>query len=424
MAAPTPGAKVWCAVTEAAILFDPARHEPLAGLPWSEALARQAVTRWTDAAFDAFDPASGWVPHPRDDPKSVDERRHETYYGSGGTIWALQHLVQAGAIEGRVDFRPFVQGLTDRHLPDLGQPQHGTASFLLGEAGLLLLEWKLAPSEAIASRLYQVVQGNLRNPAREQLWGSPGTVLAAIAMAEQTGLPHWAALVQHAVQIIWDEMQPVALAGNRWGWEQDLYGRQSVMLGAGHGFVGNVFPAVRGAALLAPQQVSGFAERALDMLRATALHADGAINWHPIVTTEERVHGKLPLVQDCHGAPGLICRLADMPRDLSDGPAWDALLTAAGELVWRAGPLVKGVALCHGTAGSALALLKLWRRTQDPLWLDRSRALAMHGIQQVERQRAEHGMGRHTLWSGDLGMACVLWSCIGGDTRFPTLDAF
>ena len=411
-------------VTESAILFDPARHEPLAGAPWSEPAARQAVKRWADAAYEAFDPASGWVPHPRDDPESADERRHEIYYGSGGAVWALQHLVEAGAIDQRVDFRPFVRGLTERHLLGLGQPRHGTASFLLGEAGVLLLEWKLAPSDATAARLYQVVQSNLHNPAREQLWGSPGTVLAAIAMAEHTGQPHWAALVQHAVQIIWDEMQPVALAGGRWGWEQDLYGHQSVMLGAGHGFVGNVFPAVRGAAFLAPQQVTAFASRALDMLQATALHADGAVNWHPIVTTEERVHGKLPLVQDCHGAPGLICRLADLPRELSDGAAWDALLIAAGELVWRAGPLTKGVAFCHGTAGSVLALLKLWRRTEDGRWLDRARALAMHGVDQVERQRAEHGMGRHTLWSGDLGMACVLWSCISGDARFPTLDAF
>lgn len=79
----------------------------------------------------------------------------------------------------------------------------------------------------------------------------------------------------------------MSLAGGRYAWVQDLYGRQAVLLGAGHGFVGNVFPAVRGAALL----------------QLTALRDGGAANWHPVITTEERVHGKLPLVQDCHGAP-------------------------------------------------------------------------------------------------------------------------
>ena len=47
---------------------------------------------------------------------------------------------------------------------------------------------------------------------------------------------------------------------------------------------------------------------------------------------------------------------------------------AGGELTWRAGPLVKGSGLCHGTSGNAYAFLVLHRRTGDELWLDRARA--------------------------------------------------
>jgi len=42
----------------------------------------------------------------------------------------------------------------------------------------------------------------------------------------------------------------------------------------------------------------------------------------------------------------------------------------------------------------------------------------------AEGDRALHGQGRHTLWSGDLGMACVTWDCITGRPGFPTLDVF
>jgi hypothetical protein len=28
------------------------------------------------------------------------------------------------------------------------------------------------------------------------------------------------------------------------------------------------------------------------------------------------------------------------------------------------------------------------------------------------------------LWTGDLGVACVLWNCIVEGDRFPTLDHF
>jgi hypothetical protein len=100
------------------------------------------------------------------------------------------------------------------------------------------------------------------------------------------------------------------------------------------------------------------------------------------------------------------------------------LLLEGGELTWRAGPLRKGAGLCHGTAGNGYAFLKLLERTGDELWLERARSFAMHAAKQIERSRAEHGRGRHTLWTGDLGAALYLRDCLTGSTRFPTLDYF
>ncbi len=401
-----------------AVLFDPARHEPLNAPAWSEGLARDAIARITRETFEAFDPALGWPAHPRDDPATPETRFHEIYFGSGGVIWALEHLARSGAVARQRDFLPFVEGIVARNRAQIGEPQHGTQSFLIGDAGLLMLQWTLAPSEAVAVQLLQVVRSNLRNTALEQLWGSPGTLLASIFMAEATGRAEWIEVLREGVQILWQQMEPHEEAGGSWLWVQDLYGRRYPMLGAGHGFAGNVFPAFRGAAWLDPALVQGFADRALQTLQATALRDDGRINWHPMVAAADKVNGKLPLVQDCHGAPGIVCRLAAAPRS----PGWDELLLGAGELTWHAGPLSKGVAFCHGTAGSALALLKLWRRTGDGLWLDRARALAMHALGQSEAHRLQYGRHRYSLWTGDLGLACVLWACVQGSDGFPTLD--
>lgn len=42
---------------------------------------------------------------------------------------------------------------------------------------------------------------------------------------------------------------------------------------------------------------------------------------------------------------------------------------------------------------------------------------------QVEQARARHGQGRRrSLWTGDLGVACVLWNCVRGEAWFPMLD--
>ena len=400
-------------------LFDPTRHEPLQAPPWDETAARMAIRRIADSALADYAPGMGWRAHPLDEPEPPIDRFHNLYFGSGGVIWALRHLEQCGAIEALPDFTPFVATLREANRPLLAPYQHGSASYLFGDAGLDLLHWTLQPSETLEQRLFDTVQGNLHNPVREALWGNPGTVLAAIHMAEVTGDARWVALVREAADTLQAEMELDVDTGT-WLWVQNLYGRPPVRyIGAGHGFAGNVYPFLRAAALLPADQVALVAQRALETLQATAQHADGGANWFAGINPQ-RPANWLPPVQDCHGAPGIVCRLAAAPRT----PEWDALMLQAGELTWRAGPLSKGASLCHGTAGSSFAMLKLWRRSDDPVWLDRARALAMHACEQVERHRVDHCQGRHSLWTGDLGLACLLWNCVGGSDAFPTLDVF
>jgi hypothetical protein len=126
-------------------------------------------------------------------------------------------------------------------------------------------------------------------------------------------------------------------------------------------------------------------------------------------------------MQWCHGAPGIITGLACYPRHHS--PTMEALLLAAGEAVWQAGPLSKGYGLCHGTAGNGYALLKLHQRTGDGLWLERARAFAMHAIGQHDTMQQQYGCGRYTLWTGDPGLALYLWHCIVAGDGVSALDA-
>jgi len=138
------------------------------------------------------------------------------------------------------------------------------------------------------------------------------------------------------------------------------------------------------------------------------------VNW-PTLAGAQRPGGKL-LVQHCHGAPGIVTAMAGL-RDA----ALDEVLAGAGELIWTAGPLAKGANLCHGTAGNAHAFLALFARTGEARWLERARAFAMHAIAQSDTEAARLGQRRYSLWTGDLGLACFLWECIGGTARFPTM---
>jgi hypothetical protein len=124
-------------------------------------------------------------------------------------------------------------------------------------------------------------------------------------------------------------------------------------------------------------------------------------------------------VQWCHGAAGFITSLAG----LGDGDeSHGALLYAAGELVWTAGPIARNRGLCHGTAGNGFAFLALFSRTRDERWLTRARAFAMHALAQVPRLRAATGHARYTLFTGDLGAALIAAACVHLNSTFPGID--
>ena len=169
--------------------------------------------------------------------------------------------------------------------------------------------------------------------------------------------------------------------------------------------------------LLDAQRRLGLERRAIATAAALAQRDDGLAQWPPSIEPPKRASGIR--TQWCHGAPGIVTSLATI------APADDEhteLLVAGGELVWRAGPLVKGPGLCHGTAGNGYAFLKLFQRTGDELWLARARAFAVHAADQVEHNRRTYGRGRYTLWTGDLGTAMFLQSCIAANAELPTLD--
>jgi hypothetical protein len=401
-----------------AMIFEAGRHEDLGSEVWNEDTVRGTIRRIAEDALTHFDPCTGWPTHPLDEPDSPTQRHAMLYFGAGGVIWALEHLRQAGAIEFDHDFTDTVVALPDRNRSVTNAWGYGTGSYLMGDAGLLLLQWSFTRNSAVADRLFAVVESNIDHPSQEALWGSPGSVVAALHMSETSGETRWSELFVRSMETLFGQMVYDNTLGG-WIWVQDLYGERRQFLGAGHGFVGNVYPAVRGAARLPPTLREAFIERALQTLQATAAREDNLINWPPAYDPE----GSLPpkwLVQDCHGAPGVVCRTADLPAS----EAWDRLLLPAGELTWRAGPVAKGPGLCHGTAGNGYALLKLFRRTGHTLWLDRARAFAMHAISQVERERARQGAGRFSLWTGDVGVALYAWNCISGTADFPTLDVF
>jgi lantibiotic modifying enzyme len=276
----------------------------------------------------------------------------------------------------------------------------------MGETGIRLTLQRLSPSGENADRLHELIAANAQDERRELMWGSPGTMLAAAAMHDLTGETRWLDLWRESAVWLRGEWDPETNL-----WTQQLYGRVDQHTGPAHGFAGCVLA-------LSVNADDELHRRAAEATRRYAVEEDGLANWPPVASMESLRGGRANTIrtQWCHGAPGMVASLgAIAPND----DEHERLLLAGGELTWRAGPLVKGANLCHGTAGNGYAFLALLERTGDELWLERARAFAMHAATQVARARAELGRGRYTLWTGDPGTALYLADCLAGGGGLP-----
>ena len=401
------------------MLFDPERHEPLLHIAWDEARAREVIRSIVHDAERARGSNGSWPLHPLDDEGDEPPSGFKSLYlGSAGVLWALWYLQREGAVNLTLDPTNAIERVVAAYRAD---PDAGgvVPSYFLGEVGILLAAWLLTQSRTVADQIYVSVKANIPNPTNEALWAAPGTMLAAWHLWEAAGEQRWRDLFLENVEQLWktwtfDQKAQCYL------WTQDLYGQVVQYLGAGHGFVGNAFALLKGASLLNADRRHELYDRCVATLRATKVVADDdAVNWPP-GTFEPRPDGASMLMQWCHGAPGVVTAMADFPRQRSS--EMETMLLGAGNTVWKAGPLTKGYGLCHGTAGNGYAFLKLHERTGNSIWLERARSFAMHSIEQRKQMRERYGKERHTLWTGDAGLAIYVWHCIQGFAGMPTLD--
>jgi hypothetical protein len=339
------------------VIVNPERHEPLTATGWNERLARFAIRDIVDEVLEAGPPEDG-------------EYAASLYQGAAGELYALR------ALGSEVDW-------------PLGTA-HG-AGLIDGELGIALVSGDRERFRAAAKEAVD-------DPWNELCVGAAGVLVAARLLGEDD-------VARAAIGRLWstwafDSKARACLWTQRWD------DRSEQFLGFAHGLVGNAYALLSTIRLQSLAHQTELLQRVVEALERTAIRDGKLVNWLPTVGSD----GSDVRVQWCHGAPGVVCGLAGAPSH----PRLDALLLAAGELAWQAGPVRGGSGLCHATAGNGWAFLKLNRRTRDRKWLGRARRFAMHALEQRT--------GARGLWSGDLGLALYLRACIDGDDRWPLVD--
>jgi lantibiotic modifying enzyme len=401
------------------VLYTPERHEPLRGLQWDQRAALSAIEGIVRDAEARYSESLYWPLHPADRQGDGDNRLYDTslYDGACGVCWALEYLQAVGAVRLRRSYLNGLPELLSRNRLSLGNAaDRDRSSFLVGDTPIHMLAFGRHPTHERASALDALIANNTEHPARDLMTGSPGTLLASLFLHERTGEPRWSALFQATADRLWAQLEWSAEHRCAY-WTQHFDRSPSNYLDAIHGFAATAVPLIRGRHLLGAARWNAWQACITQTVQRTADREGAHANWRPQLDRTPDASKKL--LQYCHGAPGFVVCLSEMP-----GSSLDELLLAAGQTIWSAGPLVKGSNLCHGTAGNACAFLKLYRRTRDPVWLDRARAFAMHAIAQAGEEASRYGQPRYSLWTGDLGLAVFLWGCVSGEASFPTLDVF
>jgi lantibiotic modifying enzyme len=375
------------------VLYRPETFEALTDKAWDPERVRNRVRAIVAHAQAAFDPDDLWSTDERDRPYGESPLK-DLYAGAAGVTLALDALRRRGHADVTID----LAGAALRTL-ELSQPDDESSSLFFGEAGMLTVAYRVAPSDELADRLFARVTENTHNDANELMWGAPGTMLIAHAMHAWTGDQRWSDA--------WtDSADEVRRRRDEHGlWTQHLgKAPPQHMLGAAHGAVANQLALLQGAPIEDARDVA-------DLLERTAIVEGPLANW-PTDNELPLEHNGRIRVQWCHGAPGIVISAASYLRE--------ELLLAGAELTWQAGPHGKGPGLCHGTAGNGYALLKAFERTGDERWLDRARRFAMHALEQVERR----GRSSYSLFTGDVGVALYAADCLDARARFPILDTF
>src|SRR4030095_6857322 len=171
-------------------LYDPARHEPLRALRWDEDQVRTAIERIVVDAESRYSEDSYWPVYPRDRRRDGDDGGFDTplYDGACGVIWTLDYLQDVGAVRLSRTYAGEFDRLLSRNRAWLGRlAERARASLLMGDPPVQMMAFGAEQSAPRESLLATLIAGNIDHPARELMWGAPGTMLAALFLCERTG---------------------------------------------------------------------------------------------------------------------------------------------------------------------------------------------------------------------------------------------
>ena len=390
----------------------PERHQPLTDRRLGRGLGRgPRSSRIADDAEAAVAGDGLWAEHPDDHDDDGWSMPKTVYMGAAGMVWGLHALGRdhPQLIRGPACQLPARARLARGVCPATGRRGRHPA----GRSSC----WSRIRRRPML--LEAAIRGNAGNETNELMWGAPGTMLAALAM--------------HGGRRRSAGPTPGARAPTSFGRAGCRTRKRRAILDAAavrqHRSLRRSRPRLRRQRALA---VAG--TRLLDGEQRGRAGAAGGRRSSTALAVREQRAGQLAAARSAparahrtasapSGATARRAWSARWPRSPPDDDGFTALLTA-GRRADLAGRSAAPTARVSATAPPETASPS-WRCISAPATsagCSGRAPFAVHALEQVERERAEHGRGRHSLWTGDIGAAVMAQSCIDARPGMPTLD--
>lgn len=149
-------------------LYAPADFDRLIDEPWDSDRVRDkiaAIVKRIDGGYR--DETSLWPANEWDRWQAPDVMKN-VYVGAAGVVWALDGLYRRGFAGSKLDLPHLAVQTLHRfrdepdYMTDTPTPEPRAASLLCGEAGILLVAWRLNRSDELADELFKVDAGERR----------------------------------------------------------------------------------------------------------------------------------------------------------------------------------------------------------------------------------------------------------------------
>ena len=132
-------------------------------IAWDERLARDVIGEIVAETDERYDQQRFWPVHVRDEAKGVLKA---LWFGAAGVVWALHYLRECGAAQPRLDCAKAMARVRAKFLAE-EDPKVYAGSFLMGEIGILLAQWRIARERLVEDRLVKLIADNVEQPTDE-----------------------------------------------------------------------------------------------------------------------------------------------------------------------------------------------------------------------------------------------------------------